>query len=97
MKLSSEYPISRICQVLDFARSNCYYQPAERDEQGLRDVIEEIATQYPRYGYRRITAQLRRQGLATISKAPKQSLMQPGLQIPIAMVGANTMVRHFTT
>ena len=29
MKLSSQYSISRICQVLDYARSSCYYQPVE--------------------------------------------------------------------
>jgi transposase InsO family protein len=81
MKLSSEYPISRICQVLDFARSNCYYQPVERNEQGLRDVIEEIATQYPRYGYRRITAQLRRRGLVVNGKRVRRIMREMGLLV----------------
>lgn len=81
MKLSSQYPISRICQVLDFARSNCYYQSVERDEQGLRDVIEEIATKYPRYGYRRITAQLRRRELLVNGKRVRRIMREMGLLV----------------
>lgn len=81
MKLSSQYPISRICQVLDFARSNCYYQSVERNEQELRDVIEEIATKYPRYGYRRITAQLRRRGLLVNGKRVRRIMREMGLLV----------------
>jgi transposase InsO family protein len=81
MKLSSQYPISRICQVLDYARSNYYYQSIERDEQGLQDVIEEIATKYPCYGYRRITAQLRRRGLVVNSKRVHRIMREMGLLV----------------
>jgi len=81
MKLSSQYPISCICQVLDYARSNYYYQSIERDEQGLRDVIEAIATKYPCYGYRRITAQLRRRRLVVNSKRVRRIMREMGLLV----------------
>ena len=81
MRLSSQYPISRICQVLDQPRSNCYYQPVERDEQALRDAIEEIAHEYPTYGYRRVTMQLRRQGHLVNSKRVRRIMLAMDLQV----------------
>lgn len=81
MNLSSQYSISRICQVLEYARSSCYYQPVERDEQVLRDEIEEIAAEYPTYGYRRVTAQLRRQGLKVNSKRVRRIMREMDLQV----------------
>jgi len=83
MKLSSRYPISRICKVLDHARSNCYYQPVARDEQPLRDAIEQVATDWPTYGYRRITAQLRRQGMVVNSKRVSRIMREMGLQAKV--------------
>ena len=80
MKLLSQYAISRICQVLDYARSSCYYQPVERDEQVLRDAIEEIAAEYPTYGYRRVTAQLRRQGVIVNGKRVRRVMREMDLQ-----------------
>lgn len=46
-------------------RSTYYYKPkcSRTSEADLTDRIEEIALQYPSYGYRRITAELRRKGL----------------------------------
>jgi putative transposase len=81
MRLSAQYPISRICQVLDHPRSNCYYQPVERDEQVLREAIEEIANEYPTYGYRRVTAQLRRQGWLVNTKRVRRIMREMDLQV----------------
>jgi transposase InsO family protein len=81
MRLSSQYPISRICQVVGHPRSNCYYHPVERNEQALREAIEEIALAYPTYGYRRVTAQLRRQGRVVNSKRVRRIMREMNLQI----------------
>jgi putative transposase len=63
MQLKHEYPIAVICEVLDYPRSQVYYQAQEPvDESEIKAVIAKIAGQYPTYGYRRITAQLQRQG-----------------------------------
>ena len=54
------YPISAGCELLELPRSTYYYQAAEKDESELEAAIEEVAGQFPTYGTRRVTHQLRR-------------------------------------
>ena len=52
-----------ICEILGVNRSSFYYQSkADPSEAVLRAEIEKLAGAYPRYGYRRITQLLVRQG-----------------------------------
>ena len=52
-----------ICEILGVNRSSFYYQPKSDPSEGvLRAEIEKLAGAYPRYGYRRITQPLLRQG-----------------------------------
>ena len=52
-----------ICEILGVNRSSFYYQPREDPSEAvLRAEIEKLAERYPRYGYRRITQRLLRQG-----------------------------------
>ena len=53
-----------ICGILGVNRSSFYYQPKEDPSEVsvLRAEIEKLAGRYPRYGYRRITQLLLRQG-----------------------------------
>jgi transposase InsO family protein len=58
---------------MDLSRSSYYYQPQglapeQQAQADLRDRIEEMALRFPRYGYRRISAQLRREGWAVNHK-----------------------------
>lgn len=59
---------------MGLARSSYYYAPrgasAEKRQADadLRDRLEEIAVRFPRYGYRRMTAQLQREGFAVNHK-----------------------------
>ena len=79
-KLSTEYPVKRICQVLDYPRSSYYHlASAPEDEPALQVAIQQIAGDWPTYGYRRITAQLRRQGWIVNSKRVRRLLQQLGL------------------
>lgn len=54
---------------MNLSRSSYYYQSKslsakeKRAEADLRDRIERIACDFPRYGYRRITKQLKRDGV----------------------------------
>ena len=60
--LSQEYPITVACDVLGCARSSYYHQATERPgEAELKVAIKAVAAEWPTYGYRRVTAQLRRQ------------------------------------
>ena len=80
MKLASAYPISLICQVLDYPRSSYYYQPREGDEAEIETAIDQVAESWPKYGYRRLTVHLRREkGLAVNSKRPAPRVIGWGL------------------
>jgi len=61
MNEQAGYPVSTGCELLGLSRSAYYYQAIEKDESELEAAIEEIAGQYPTYGTRRITQELRRE------------------------------------
>jgi hypothetical protein len=54
------YPLTTLCQVLGLARSSFYCQPGELADGALQEAIQQIQGQFPTYGTRRVTAQLRR-------------------------------------
>jgi transposase InsO family protein len=54
------YTLSVACGLLELPRSTYYYQPIERDERKLEDVIEEVTGKFPTYGTRRVSKQLGR-------------------------------------
>jgi transposase InsO family protein len=59
-----------LCRTLGVARSNYAYE-SRRDlgaALSLRDAIEAIAVEFPRYGYRRITVELGRRGIVANHK-----------------------------
>ena len=58
--LGTEYPITALCRVLSLPRSTQYYQPVERDEADLRQALEAAAQEFPTYGSRRLSQQVRR-------------------------------------
>jgi putative transposase len=64
MKLAKDYPIRLVCRLLDVPRSSLYYaaQPVPDDEAMLKTVLLDLAGQWPTYGYRRLTAMMRRLG-----------------------------------
>jgi transposase InsO family protein len=59
--LSSTYSVRVLCELLNCARSSYYRQPTSVDDVALENEIRTVAGQWPTYGYRRITEQLRRQ------------------------------------
>jgi putative transposase len=48
------------CRVLGLPRSSYYYCTQTKQEDELKDAIQSVAGQFPTYGTRRITHQLRR-------------------------------------
>jgi putative transposase len=73
----------RACQVLGQARSTqrrILQQPA--DEPPLAGRMIELATRYGRYGYRRITGLLRREGWRVNHKRVERLWRQAGLKVP---------------
>jgi putative transposase len=54
------YPVVVACTVLDLSHSSYYYHPEKKDECELEDAIKQIAGEFPKYGTRRVSQQLRR-------------------------------------
>jgi putative transposase len=80
MRLGQEYPIATLCQVLNYARSQVYYerQPPP-DETEIKQAIVSLCGQHPTYGYRRITAMLKRQGHEINHKRVARLMRELGL------------------
>ncbi len=67
--------------LLSLNRSSLYYVPVgpAAEEVALKHRIDEIYTQWPFYGVRRITAQLRREGRRINHKAVARQMREMGL------------------
>lgn len=78
-RLAQEYPVQVVGQTLDYPRSSYYYRPGQREESALQEALKEAAGEWPTYGYRRLTAQLRRAGLVVNSKRMRRLMRQLGL------------------
>jgi transposase InsO family protein len=65
-----ELPLSRACELIGVSRSWYYQHPTHRPEAdlALQDEIENIVTDCPAYGYRRVTRELERRGLVVNHK-----------------------------
>ena len=73
----------RACRVLGQVRSTQQYRPkAPGDETPLVKRMTELATQYGRYGYRRITALMEREGWRVNHKRIERLWRREGLKVP---------------
>lgn len=80
MQLSQEYPIATLSQVLNYPRSQVYYQPHPLpDETEIKQAIIKLCGQHPTYGYRHITAMLKRQGQEVNHKRVARLMRELGL------------------
>ena len=80
------YPVSerRACRVLGQPRTTQRYQPAIADDEDLLTAaIIRLASQYGRYGYRRITALLRAEGWHVNHKRVERIWRREGLKVPM--------------
>jgi len=80
MILAAEYPVTLVCQALDLARSSYYYRCLSEDEPALAEALLRLAEEWPTYGYRRLTAQLRREGWEVNSKHVRRLMRHLGVQ-----------------
>lgn len=85
MKLSVEEgmgPASAACRALGLARSSLYRCPRESVEsRRVRKEAIELSRKHPRYGYRRITALLRRDGFEVNPKRVARIRREEGLKV----------------
>jgi len=71
------------CQLVNQPRGTQRYQPTQReDEDQLTQAIISLASQYGRYGYRRITALLKRDGWQVGKDRVERIWRREGLKVP---------------
>ena len=77
-----ELALSLQAKLLAVSRSSLYYQPRppSAEEIALKHRIDEIYTQYPFYGSRRIREQLQRDGWQVNRKAVQRHMREMGLE-----------------
>ena len=78
-QLADRYPVERICEVLACPRSSYYYSPTGQDDTELVEAIEQLLLRKPCFGYRRLAAQLKREGRVVNTKVVRRILKELGL------------------
>jgi putative transposase len=78
---SGELSLSAQAELMGLNRSGLYYRPLEPslEEIALKHRIDELYTQHPIYGSRKLTAQLRRDGLIINRKAVQRHMREMGI------------------
>jgi transposase InsO family protein len=79
-QLAGTYPVHLLCRLFGFPRSSFYPHPPPRQEETLRQALVEVAGAWPTYGYRRLTAEWRRQGGSINEKRVRRLMHELGLQ-----------------
>ena len=79
--VTAGYPVGVVCDMLNLARSSYYHAPAPVPDEGAsKATLEQVAGEWPTYGYRRLTAQLARTGHPINSKRVRRLMGELGLQ-----------------
>jgi len=78
---SRELPLTQQAELLSVSRSSLYYHPREpsAEEIAIKHRIDELYTQYPFYGSRKIEAQLRREGVVINRKTVQRHMREMGI------------------
>jgi putative transposase len=80
MTLAGSYPIRLVCRLLGLPRSSVYYTPRPgTDEAMLKTALLDLAGEWPTYGYRRLTAMMKRLGWRVNAKRVRRWMDELGL------------------
>jgi putative transposase len=81
MSLVADYPARLVCRLLDFPRCRLYRASAADTaaDAPLREALQRLAGQWPTYGYRRLTALLRRDGQEVNGKRVRRLMTEMGI------------------
>jgi transposase InsO family protein len=81
--LAQDYPVTLLGDLVGCSRSSYYHQAKEPDETEIKAAIKDEAGEWPTYGYRRITAQLRRQGWVVNRKRVRRLMQEMDIKAKI--------------
>ena len=83
-RVQNRYGLSerRACRLVGVGRATLRYRPRGRaDEAALRQRLRELAAERPRFGYRRLHALLRREGVVVNHKRIQRLYREDGLAV----------------
>jgi transposase InsO family protein len=81
MTLATAYPVRLICRATGWPRSSLYRRAVPPADEGrLRRAVRRLAGAWPTYGYRRLTAMLRREGWTANRKRVRRVMAELGLR-----------------
>lgn len=83
-----------LCAVLALSRSTLYYQARPTDDVDLRSALEQVALAFPRYGYRRMTAELQRRGWTVNHKRVLRLMHEDHLLVQVRRFCRTTFSQH---
>lgn len=83
-----------LCEALALPPSTYYYRSQESSELDLREAVETVAVEYPRYGSRRITAELHRRGWQINRKHIQRVMREENLLVQVRHYCRTTMSQH---
>jgi putative transposase len=80
-----QYPATRACRLFDLSRSSYYYSGVEKPDSELEQAIETVLGEFPTYGTRRVSQQLRRvpHNLLVNRKRVKRVMSKKGWLQPV--------------
>lgn len=81
-RLLAEYKASerRVCELMQVPRSSCRYS-SRRNDSSLRERLQYLAREYPRFGYRRLHVMLRRDEVHVNHKRVQRVYREMGLSV----------------
>jgi transposase InsO family protein len=83
VRLATLIPVEKMCELTQVSRAG-YYRwrhraPASDVEMELRDAVQKIAAEFPYYGWRRVTAELRRRDWVMNHKRVRRIMREDNL------------------
>jgi putative transposase len=80
MKLADAYPVRVLCRLLGVPRSSVYYHPCPLTDDAMYKVaLLDLAAEWPTFGYRRLTAMMRRLGWPVNAKRVRRWMDELGI------------------
>jgi putative transposase len=80
MKLAETYPVRALCRLLGVPRSSFYYHPCPLTDDAMYKVaLLDLAAEWPTFGYRRLTAMMRRLGWPVNAKRVRRWMDELGI------------------
>jgi transposase InsO family protein len=86
--------VSLLCELVALPRSTFYYASQVQSDLDLRGAMEAIALEFPRYGYRRMTVELRRRGWMVNHKRVLRLMRQDNLLVAVKHWVRTTYSQH---